>query len=154
MKVEFAQKAIIQSQLQFTYNVWFEFLSIRLFILFLPVPILPVWLKIGHLKDTRRCQKVPQMTKNNLVIFIFQVTQSGLVPALLTYLTKTSGTGTDPDEIPRETRLRTFLHVFLGCPKMTSQSSLNENSGTFLQLANRELLKLLMFLLCNLRIQF
>ena len=67
------------------------------------------------------------MTKNNHVIFIFQVTQSGLVPALLTYLTKTSGTGTDPDEIPRETRLRTFLHVFLGCPKMT-QSSLNENS--------------------------
>ena len=26
MKVEFAKKAIIQSQLQFTYNVWFEFL--------------------------------------------------------------------------------------------------------------------------------
>ena len=38
----------------------------------------------------------------------FEVTQSGLVPALLTYLTDLD------DEIPRETRLRTFLHVFLG----------------------------------------
>ena len=47
----------------------------------------------------------------------FEVTQSGLVPALLAYLTKTPST--DPpmqDEIPRETRLRTFLHVFLNCP--------------------------------------
>jgi E3 ubiquitin-protein ligase TRIP12 len=60
----------------------------------------------------------------------FEVTQSGLVPALLTYLTKSNGTTTtDPDEIPREIRLRTFLHVFLGCPKMNSQNSLNENSG-------------------------
>ncbi len=39
----------------------------------------------------------------------FEVTQSGLVPALLTYLTDL-----DDNEIPRETRLRTFLHVFLG----------------------------------------
>ncbi len=48
----------------------------------------------------------------------FEVTQSGLVPALLTYLTKTS---TDLDEISRETRLKTFLHVFLGCPKLNHQ---------------------------------
>ena len=49
----------------------------------------------------------------------FEVTQSGLVPALLAYLTKTTSTADPPiqDEIPRETRLRTFLHVFLGCPK-------------------------------------
>ena len=45
----------------------------------------------------------------------FEVTQSGLVPALLTYLTNNM-----QDEIPRETRLRTFLHVFLGCPKTMS----------------------------------
>jgi E3 ubiquitin-protein ligase TRIP12 len=44
----------------------------------------------------------------------FEVTQSGLVPALLTYLTKS----TDLEEICRETRLRTFLHVFLGCPRV------------------------------------
>ena len=31
MKVEFAKKAMIQSQLQFTYNVWFKFLWIRLY---------------------------------------------------------------------------------------------------------------------------
>ena len=31
MKLEFAKKAIIQSQLQFTYNVWFEFLWMRLY---------------------------------------------------------------------------------------------------------------------------
>ena len=52
----------------------------------------------------------------------FEMTQSGLVPALLTYLTKTS---TDPqEEIPRDIRLRTFLHVFLGCPKLIT----NEDS--------------------------
>lgn len=50
----------------------------------------------------------------------FEVTQSGLVPALLTYLTKTT---TDPEEISREIRLRTFLHVFLGCPKLNQLSA-------------------------------
>ena len=44
----------------------------------------------------------------------FEVTQSGLVPSLLTYLTKT---GTEGEEVPRETRIRTFLHVFMGTPR-------------------------------------
>ncbi len=56
----------------------------------------------------------------------FEVTQSGLVPSLLTYLTKVdldgsgstgSGGGSVQEEVSREGRIRTFLHVFLGCPK-------------------------------------
>jgi E3 ubiquitin-protein ligase TRIP12 len=46
----------------------------------------------------------------------FEVTQSGLVPSLLAYLTKRDLEG--HDEAPsRDARLRTFLHVFLGCPR-------------------------------------
>ena len=62
----------------------------------------------------------------------FEVTQSGLVPSLLTYLTTTTlavnqgtngggsggngGTGNNghDQEITREVRLRTFMHVFFG----------------------------------------
>ena len=34
MKLKFSKKAIVQSQLQFTYNVWFEFLWIRRYIVY------------------------------------------------------------------------------------------------------------------------
>lgn len=55
----------------------------------------------------------------------FEVTQSGLVPSLIAYLTKqdlnagsaassSSNQGSTHEEITRETRIRTFLHVFLG----------------------------------------
>ncbi len=53
----------------------------------------------------------------------FEVTQSGLVPALLTYLTKPHPSPSTPEhsqqevEVAREVRVRAFLHVFLGCPK-------------------------------------
>ena len=45
----------------------------------------------------------------------FEVTQSLLVPSLLTYLTREIIEG--HEEITRDTRVRTFAHVFLGCPK-------------------------------------
>lgn len=50
----------------------------------------------------------------------FEVTQSGLVPALLAYLTKNAEVA---EEIPRESRIKTFLHVFLGAPKNASENS-------------------------------
>ena len=43
------------------------------------------------------------------------MTQSGLVPSLLTYLTTSTLEG--HEDIKRDTRLRTFMHVFFGCPK-------------------------------------
>lgn len=45
----------------------------------------------------------------------FEVTQSLLVPSLLTYLTREIIEG--HEEITRDSRVRTFAHVFLGCPK-------------------------------------
>lgn len=45
----------------------------------------------------------------------FEVTQSGLVPSLLTYLTRLELEG--HEDITRESRIRCFLHVFLGCPR-------------------------------------
>ncbi len=69
----------------------------------------------------------------------FEVTQSGLVPALLIYLTKN-----DLEEINRETRLRTFLHVFLGCSKviedemdMTPDLEVGQKFSMFVQKVNK-----------------
>ena len=45
----------------------------------------------------------------------FEVTQSLLVPSLLTYLTRE--VIQHHEEITRDSRVRTFAHVFLGCPK-------------------------------------
>ena len=45
----------------------------------------------------------------------FEVTQSLLVPSLLTYLTRE--VIEHHEEITRDSRVRTFAHVFLGCPK-------------------------------------
>ena len=45
----------------------------------------------------------------------FEVTQSLLVPSLLTYLTREAIEG--HEDITRDSRVRTFAHVFLGCPK-------------------------------------
>ena len=52
----------------------------------------------------------------------FEITQSGLVPSLLTYLTKDALEG--HEEIKREVRIRTFLHVFLGCPRAVDSEEL------------------------------
>lgn len=76
--------------------------------------------QVDHLtrkpKDGERCLKeiLSILVEND--ISPFEVTQSGLVPALLLYLTKQDLEG--HEEITRETRIRTFLHVFLGCPRM------------------------------------
>jgi E3 ubiquitin-protein ligase TRIP12 len=42
----------------------------------------------------------------------FEVNHSGLIRAILQYVTQPDGTGMGP----RDERLRTFLHVFAGCP--------------------------------------
>ena len=77
--------------------------------------------QVDHLarkpKDGERSLKEILSILHENDISPFEVTQSGLVPALLAYLTKTCTDPPTQDEIPRETRLRTFLHVFLGCPK-------------------------------------
>ena len=75
----------------------------------------------------------------------FEITQSGLVASLLTYLTKESilvdfhifslrepdlmicslqDTLEGHEEIKREVRIRTFLHVFLGCPRSLDSEEL------------------------------
>ena len=52
----------------------------------------------------------------------FEVIHSGLVGKLLTYLTH-------QDDVARETRLRCFLHVFLGCPVSPPYNSPHLNEG-------------------------
>ncbi len=60
----------------------------------------------------------------------FEVTQSGLVPALLTYLTKQElDSSSHGEEVSREMRVRTFAHVFLGCPKMADATEEDDNDN-------------------------
>jgi E3 ubiquitin-protein ligase TRIP12 len=77
------------------------------------------YFKVDHLtrkpKDGERSLREILSVLHENDISPFEVTQSGLVPSLLTYLTKDSLVG--HEEITREARIRTFLHVFLGCPK-------------------------------------
>lgn len=40
----------------------------------------------------------------------FEIIHSGLVQKLLQYLTSTTG------DVPRDVRIRRFLHIFLNCP--------------------------------------
>ena len=75
--------------------------------------------QVDHLarkpKDGERSLKEILSILHENDISPFEVTQSGLVPSLLTYLTTNTLDG--HEEITRETRLRTFMHVFLGCPR-------------------------------------
>merc|ERR1719228_1555124 len=95
--------------------------------------------QVDHLakkpRDGDRCLKEIQSILVENDISPFEVTQSGLVPSLLSYLTKpdtttdqatvshpqhptTQTTHTAQDhEVLRMTRVRTFLQVFMGCPK-------------------------------------
>ena len=43
----------------------------------------------------------------------FEIIHSGLVQKLLQYLTSTTG------DVPRDVRIRRFLHIFLNCPVST-----------------------------------
>jgi len=75
--------------------------------------------QVDHLtrkpKDGERSLKEILSILHENDISPFEVTQSGLVPSLLTYLT--TGVLDGHEEITRETRLRTFMHVFFGCPR-------------------------------------
>merc|ERR1719315_461736 len=96
--------------------------------------------QVDHLakkpRDGDRCLKEIQSILVENDISPFEVTQSGLVPSLLSYLTKPdtttdqaavsrpqhSTTQAAPHsgrgrEVLRMTRVRTFLQVFMGCPK-------------------------------------
>eukprot|EP00092_Neocalanus_flemingeri_P014477 GFUD01015622.1.p1 GENE.GFUD01015622.1~~GFUD01015622.1.p1 ORF type:complete len:1754 (-),score=538.42 GFUD01015622.1:509-5770(-) len=96
--------------------------------------------QVDHLakkpRDGERCLKEIQSILVENDISPFEVTQSGLVPSLLAYLTRPD-TGADQPaishpqhsttpatshqaqdhEVLRMTRVRTFLQVFMGCPK-------------------------------------
>ena len=91
--------------------------------------------QVDHLakkpRDGERCLReiLSILVEND--ISPFEVTQSGLVPSLLSYLTKpdssveisshsqqvTSPTQGQDHEVLRMTRVRTFLTVFMGCSK-------------------------------------
>ena len=58
----------------------------------------------------------------------FEVTQSLLVPSLLTYLTREIIEG--HEEITRDSRVRTFAHVFLGCPKSADSEDTSPDPET------------------------
>jgi len=90
--------------------------------------------QVDHLakkpRDGERCLREIQSILMENDISPFEVTQSGLVPSLLAYLTRpdsepaasaqpaqTSSHQAHEHEVPRMTRVRTFLQVFLGCPK-------------------------------------
>lgn len=90
--------------------------------------------QVDHLtkkpKDGERCLKEIQSILMENDISPFEVVQSGLVPSLLSYLTKPdpevghSAHPTTPNstqgqehEVGRMTRVRAFLHVFMGCPR-------------------------------------
>ena len=76
-------------------------------------------LQVDHLtkkpKDGERCLReiLSVLLEND--ISPFEVTQSGLVPSLLMFLTKPQLEG--HEDIARESRVRTFLQVFMGCPR-------------------------------------
>ena len=75
--------------------------------------------QVDHLtkkpKDGERCLReiLSVLLEND--ISPFEVTQSGLVPSLLMFLTKPQLEG--HEDIARESRVRTFLQVFMGCPR-------------------------------------
>merc|ERR1719422_2345483 len=90
--------------------------------------------QVDHLakkpRDGERCLREIQSILMENDISPFEVTQSGLVPSLLAYLTRpdsepaasagpaqTSSHQAQEHEVLRMTRVRTFLQVFLGCPK-------------------------------------
>jgi len=81
--------------------------------------------QVDHLtrkpKDGERCLReiLSVILEND--ISPFEVTQSGLVRSLLAYLTKPQLEG--HEEVSREGRVRTFLHVFLGCPKTDQEEN-------------------------------
>eukprot|EP00095_Tigriopus_kingsejongensis_P008879 maker-scaffold15_size728074-snap-gene-6.27 protein:Tk08879 transcript:maker-scaffold15_size728074-snap-gene-6.27-mRNA-1 annotation:"e3 ubiquitin-protein ligase trip12 isoform x2" len=67
----------------------------------------------------------------------FEVTQSGLVLSLLTYLTKVELEG--HEDISRESRIRCFLHVFMGCPRNIDSEDLpdTETAPKFLMFVQK-----------------
>jgi len=90
--------------------------------------------QVDHLakkpRDGERCLREIQSILMENDISPFEVTQSGLVPSLLSYLTRPDTDASSPPQHPtthghqaqgrevlRMTRVRTFLQVFLGCPK-------------------------------------
>ena len=92
--------------------------------------------QVDHLakkpRDGERCLREIQSILQENDISPFEVTQSGLVPSLLAYLTRpdndsashpqqpttqTTSHQAQDHEVLRMTRVRTFLQVFLGCPK-------------------------------------
>ena len=91
--------------------------------------------QVDHLakkpRDGERCLREIQSILVENDISPFEVTQSGLVPSLLSYLTKpdfstetsshsqqvTTQTQGQDHEVLRMTRVRTFLTVFMGCSK-------------------------------------
>ena len=94
--------------------------------------------QVDHLakkpRDGERCLREIQSILQENDISPFEVTQSGLVPSLLSYLTRADSDAPPPShphhpttptsshqaqdhEVVRMTRVRTFLQVFLGCPK-------------------------------------
>ena len=98
--------------------------------------------QVDHLakkpRDGERCLREIQSILVENDISPFEVTQSGLVPSLLSYLTKpdssvessahsqqgtTQSQGQD-HEVLRMTRVRTFLTVFMGCSKSADTEKL------------------------------
>merc|ERR1719410_2827726 len=105
--------------------------------------------QVDHLakkpRDGERCLREIQSILVENDISPFEVTQSGLVPSLLSYLTKpdsnsgqgeasssvshshhstTPTTGSQDHEVMRMTRVRTFLTVFMGCSKSADSDEL------------------------------
>merc|ERR1719228_2063889 len=105
--------------------------------------------QVDHLakkpRDGERCLREIQTILVENDISPFEVTQSGLVPSLLSYLTKpdqtqadsvshshhstTPTSGSRGREVMRMTRVRTFMTVFMGCAKHVDTEDLPDTDS-------------------------